>query len=226
MTWFPAGTHLAGTICSSRENKVTETLKRALPDILRNAFMTDPDGSQANEVGAHPQPKKAKADDSETPVSVVSSRSDKYYAPAQETTISEELTSFLKSAFTKQLSKEVCTNLMEQYPDIKGTNDFLVSPVMQSGIKEDIKRVHGLSRTKDLLTFDEGLAANQAPFISVVRPLVSALQALEPAGEVNVDEDEPLGPDPDHIKALIEDAIVLLGNAHCRLNQLATTTFR
>ncbi|XP_022806778.1 uncharacterized protein LOC111343852 [Stylophora pistillata] len=106
---------------------------------------------------------------------------------------------------------------MEQYPDIKGTNDFLVSPVMQSGMKEDAKRVHGLSRTKDLFTFDEGLAAKQAPFMSV-RPLVSALQALEPTGEVNVDEDEPSSPDPDHIKALIEDAIVLLGNAHCCLN--------
>ncbi|PFX25106.1 hypothetical protein AWC38_SpisGene10283 [Stylophora pistillata] len=180
-------------ISSLIENKVTETLKSALPDILRNAFMTDPDGSQANEVGAHPQPKKAKADDSETPVSVVSSWSDKYYAPAQETTISEELTSFLKSAFTKQLSKDVWTNLMEQYPDIKGTNDFLVSPVSQS-------------------------AAKQAPVIFVVRPLVSALQALEPTGEVNVDEDEPSGPDPNHIKALIEDAIVQLGNVDCHLN--------
>lgn len=151
--------------------------------------MADPDGSQANEVGAHPQPKKAKADDSETPVSVVSSWSDKYYAPAQETTISEELTSFLKSSFTKQLSKDVWTNLMEQYPNIRETNDFLVSPVMQSGTKEDTKRVHGLSRTKDLFAFDEGLAAKQAPFISVIRPLVSALQALERTGEANVDED-------------------------------------
>jgi hypothetical protein len=68
-----------------------------------------------------------------------------------------------------------------------------------------------------LFTFDEGLADKQAPFIFVVRPLVSALQALEQT-EVDVDRDEPSGPDPDHIKALIEDAIVLLGNAHCRLN--------
>ncbi|PFX14795.1 putative RNA-directed DNA polymerase from transposon BS [Stylophora pistillata] len=173
-------------IISLIKNKVTETLKRALSDILRIAFMTDPDGFQAKEVGAQPQPKKAKADDSETPVSVVSGRSDKYYAPAQ-------------------------------YPDIKGTNDFVVSPVMQSGMKEDIERVYGLSQTKDLFIFDEGLAAKQASFISV-RPLVSALQALEPTGEVNVDEDVLSGPDPDHIKALIEDAIVLLGNAHCRLN--------
>ncbi|CAB3993269.1 Hypothetical predicted protein, partial [Paramuricea clavata] len=164
------------------------------------------------------QPKRAKVVDSDTPPAFIgSSRSDKYYAPAPEATISEELTSFLKSAFTKQLFKEVWTNVMEQYPDIKGTVDFLVSPIMQTGMKEDIKRVHGLSRTNDLFTFDEGLADKQAPFISVVRPLVSALQALGPT-EVDVDGDEPAGPDPDHIKALIEDAIVLLGNAHCRLN--------
>jgi hypothetical protein len=51
---------------------------------------------------------------------------------------------------------------MEQYPDIKGTADFLVSPIMQTGMKEDVKRVHGLSQTKDLFTFDEGLADKQA----------------------------------------------------------------
>ena len=201
------------------EDEVTETLKRTLPDILRNAFMTpEPNGSQENIAVEQPQQKRAKVVDSDTPPAFVgSSRSDKYYAPAPEATISEELISFIKSAFTKQLSKEVWTNVMEQYPDIKGTADFLVSPIMQTGMKEDIKRVHGLSRTKDLFTFDEGLADKQAPFISVVRPLVSALQALEPT-EVDVDGDEPSGPDPDHIKALIEDAIVLLGNAHCRLN--------
>ncbi|CAB4008128.1 Hypothetical predicted protein [Paramuricea clavata] len=201
------------------EDKVTETLRRTLPDILRNAFMTpEPNCSQENIAVEQPQPKRAKVVDSDTPPAFVgSSRSDKYYAPAPEATTSEELTSFIKSAFTKQLSKEVWTNVMEQYPDIKGTADFLVSPIMQTGMKEDIKRVHGLSRTKDLFTFDEGLADKQAPFISVVRPLVSALQALEPT-EVDVDEVEPSGPDPDHIKALIEDAIVLLGNAHCRRN--------
>ena len=136
----------------------------------------------------------------------------------QEATISEDLLSFLKSAFTNQLSKEVWTNVMEQYPDIKGTAEFLVSPVMQTGMKDDIKRVHGFAKTKDLFTFDDGLADKQAPFISAVRPLVCALQSLEMDGGVDDDGEEIQGPDPDHIKALIEDAIVLLGNAHCRLN--------
>ena len=107
---------------------------------------------------------------------------------------------------------------MGQYPDIKGTAEFLVSPVMQTGMKDDIKRVHGLTKTKDLFTFDNGLADKQAPFISAVRPLVCALQSLEMDGGVDDDCEEIQGPDPDHFKALIEHATVILGNAHCRLN--------
>ena len=48
----------------------------------------------------------------------------------------------------------------------------------------------------------------------MARPLLAALTALDNArGE---DEDE--GPDPDAIKDLMEDALVLLGNANFRLN--------
>ena len=52
---------------------------------------------------------------------------------------------------------------MEQYLDIKGTAEFLASPVMQTGMKDDIKRVHGFTKTKDVFTFDDGLADKQAP---------------------------------------------------------------
>ena len=124
-------------------------------------------------------------------LSATSSRADKYYAPVQKATISEELLSFLKSAFTNQLSKEIWTNVMEQYPDIKGTAEFLVSPVMQTGMKDDIKCVHGFTKTKDVFTFDDGL----------VRPLVCALQSLEMVGGADDDGEEIPGPDPDHIKS-------------------------
>ena len=90
-------------------------------------------------------------------------------------------------------------------------------------MKEDIKRVHGLSRTKDLT---KGLADKQAPFISVVRPLVSALQELEQTSKADVESDGPLGLDPDYIKALVEDAIVLPGNGHCRLNSWRENEFQ
>ena len=150
-------------LCSLIHNQVNETLKRTLPDILKTALSMAPQSnvSQEDEVVEQPQPKRAKlvGVDSDSPTAnVSSSRSEKYYATTQQATISEELESFLKSAFTKQLSKEVWTNVMDQYLDIKGTADFLVSPTMQTGMKEDIKRVHGLSRTKDLFIFDESLA--------------------------------------------------------------------
>ena len=203
------------------EQKVAETLKRTLPGLLRNA-LSAPDFNNFPNVETNegePMAKKRKVQDDNTQfLSATSRRADKYYAPIQEATISEELLSFLKSAFTNQLSKEVWTNVMEQYPDIKGTAEFLVSPVMQTGMKDDIKRVHGFTKTKDVFTFDDGLADKQAPFISAVRPLVCTLQSPEMVGGVDDDGEEIPGPDPDYIKALIEDAIVLLGNAHCRLN--------
>ena len=203
------------------EQKVAETLKRTLPGLLRNALIA-PDFNNSPNVETNEGETIAKKgkfqDDNIQFLSATSSRADKYYAPVQEATISEELLSFLKSAFTNQLSKEVWTNVMEQYPDIKGTAEFLVSPVMQTGMKDDIKRVHGFTKTKDVFSFDDGLADKQAPFISAVRPLVCALQSLEMVGGVDDDGEEIPAPDSDHIKALIEDAVVLLGNAHCRLN--------
>lgn len=67
-------------------------------------------------------------------------------------------------------------------------------------------------KTKDILAFDEGLADQQAPFVVVALPLLAALTALD------APEDEGAGPDPDTIKDYLEDALVLLGNAHVRLN--------
>jgi len=48
----------------------------------------------------------------------------------------------------------------------------------------------------------------------VAHPLLATLTALDNPGEV----DEDKGPEPDAIKDLLEDALVLLGNANCRLN--------
>ena len=53
---------------------------------------------------------------------------------------------------------------------------------MKTGIKDDIKRVHGFTKTKDVFTFDDALADKQALFISAVRPLVCGLQSLEMVG--------------------------------------------
>ena len=75
-----------------------------------------------------------------------------------------------------------------------------------------MRKHHGHLKTKDVLAFDEGLAEQQAPFVMVARPLLAALTALDGPGE------EGEGPDPDSIKDYLEDALVMLGNAHVRLN--------
>ena len=50
----------------------------------------------------------------------------------------------------------------------------------------------------------------------VARPLLAALTALDDVNGSKEDESEDV--DPDAIKDLLEDALVLLGNAHFRLN--------
>ena len=81
-------------------------------------------------------------------------------------------------------------------------------------MKEDIKKRHGYTKTKELFAFDDGLAERQAAFIVVARPILAALSALDCVGG----EDDAEAVDPDETKDLLEDALVLLGNANLRLN--------
>ena len=82
-------------------------------------------------------------------------------------------------------------------------------------MKEDIQRKHGYNKTKEVFTFDEGLADNQATFLLTARLILAALTALDGTGE-ELDEDDT--PDPDTIKGMLEDALVFLGNANACLN--------
>jgi len=81
-------------------------------------------------------------------------------------------------------------------------------------MKEELKKRHGYTKTKELFTFDDGLAERQSAFLVVAHPLLATLTALYNSGG----EDEGDGPDPDAIKDLLKDALVLLGNANFRLN--------
>ena len=100
------------------------------------------------------------------------------------------------------------------YPPIKDTEALLVAPTMEAGMKDDIKKRHGYTKTKELFAFDDGLAERQNAFIVVARPILAALSALDAVGA----EEEAEDVDPDSIKDLLEDALVLLGNANFRLN--------
>lgn len=139
-------------------------------------------------------------------------RSEKFYVKESSTTIPEDLLELSRTAFSTALSKEKWAELSQSYPSIRDTESFLVSPRLEASMKEALRKQHGNLKTKDILSFDEGLAEQQAPFVMVARPLLAALTALDAPGE------EGEGPDPDTIKDYLEDALVLLGNAHVRLN--------
>ena len=86
---------------------------------------------------------------------------------------------FLTSAFTKPLSKAVWTELLDKHPAVEGMENVLVAPVMETGMKEDIKKKHGYYKTKESFSFDEGLAERQSPILTAVQPIVAALEARD-----------------------------------------------
>jgi hypothetical protein len=51
--------------------------------------------------------------------SYYSARFERYYTSSKETEVSEDVFAFIKTAFSKQLDKEVWTNLMERYPQME-----------------------------------------------------------------------------------------------------------
>ena len=144
-----------------------------------------------------------------TEVPPSSSRRDRFYSEKQETKLSQDLLDFTAKAFSRALTKEKWKELTTSYPQVKDTEFLLVAPTMEAGMKEDIKKRHGYTETKELFAFDDGLA-----FIVVARPILAASPAMDSVGG----EDDAEAVDPDEIKDLLEDALVLLGNANFRLN--------
>lgn len=170
----------------------------ALPNVPGQTSPTDADATAKNTTEAPPS----------------SSRGDRFYSEEQETKLSQDLLDFTTKAFSRALTKEKWKELTTSYPQIKDTESLLVAPTMEAGMKEDIKKRHGYTKTKELFAFDDGLAERQAAFIVVARPILAALSALDSVGG----EDDAEAVDPDEIKDLLEDALVLLGNANFRLN--------
>ena len=87
---------------------------------------------------------------------------------------------------------------------------------MEACMKQDIKRRHGYTKTKELFAFDYGLVELQSALLVVARPLLAALTEFDDLHGRTQSESEDV--DLDAIKDLLEDTIVLLGNAHLRLN--------
>ena len=60
---------------------------------------------------------------------------------------------------------------------------------MEAGMKKDIKRHHNYTKTKELFSFDDGLAECQSAFIVVASPIQASLTALNDIGKENESED-------------------------------------
>ena len=52
----------------------------------------------------------------------------RYYTDAKEAVLSEEITAFVTTAFTKRLSKEVWLDRMQKYPPRKGMEEDTCCP--------------------------------------------------------------------------------------------------
>lgn len=85
---------------------------------------------------------------------------------------------------------------------------------MEACIKDEIKKSHGHRKTKEVFTFNDDLAEQQGPFLTVARPILASFDASGPAPN----EEGEGGPDPDTVWEMLEDALVMLGNANAGLN--------
>ena len=195
------------------ENVVAETVAKSLPTVLArflsSGFLVPPTiATQPVELASSEQPKDTGVDLPST------SRGHRFFSENKKTKVSAELLDLTTKAFSKALSVEKWKELINSYPPIEGADSILIAPTMEGGMKEDLRNRHGNQKTKEVLAFDEGLSEKQASYICVARPILSALSALDAISE----DGEPDGPDPDTIKAMLEDALVMLGNANARLN--------
>ena len=111
--------------------------------------------------------------------------SDRFYTDETLVAVSEDPLKFIKKAFSTALSKEKWA---------EGTATCLIAPKMEASMKEALRRQHSHPKTKDVLSFDDGLSEQQAPCLVVACPLVAALNALDTLNE------EGEGPDADTIK--------------------------
>ena len=115
--------------------------------------------------------------DEEVPGS--SNGGERFFSTEEDFELSSELLDLTTKAFTKPLTKEKWKELSTNYPPIKGTEGFMRAPTMEAGMKEEIRKSHGHRKTKEVFSFDDGLAEQQGPFLAVARPILAALRNLD-----------------------------------------------
>jgi len=132
-----------------------------------------------------------------------SNRGERFSSPEEDFELSSELLNLTTKAFTKPLTKEKWKDLSASYPPIKGTEGFMRAFTMEAGTKEEIRKSHGRRKTKEVFSFNDGLAEQQGPFLTVARPILTALMNLDSSPN---DEGEG-GTDPEVVREMLEDAL-------------------
>ena len=208
-----APTAMAEVASPALEKRIEESIAKAVPVILAKFF------SSGGVIA--PKEPSSKSGDSSSPENQTdeeapgpSDRGERFFSSEEDFELSSELLDLTTKAFTKPLAKEKWKDLSASYPPIKGTESFMRAPTMEAGMKEEIRKVHGHRKTKEVFSFDDGLAEQQGPFLAVARPILAALMNLDSPPN----EEGEGGPDPEVVREMLEDALVLLGNANARLN--------
>lgn len=78
------------------------------------------------------------------------SRGERFFETQNETVLPQDLLDLTTKAFSRALSKEKWKELTASHPQIKGTESLLVAPTMEAGMKEDIKKRHGYTKSRAL----------------------------------------------------------------------------
>ena len=133
---------------SDLEKLVAVAAAKTMAAVLRSLFNSPPASSET-ETNDLEEAVKTSTESAPT-----SSRGDRFYSSEQATTISEDLLAFTTKALSRALTKEKWKELTTSYPQIKDTESFLVAPSMEADMKENIKRRHGYTKTKELFAFD------------------------------------------------------------------------
>ena len=139
------------------EKRIEESIAKAVPVIPAKSF------SSGSFIALQEPPSKnvdssspSNPTDEEAPGP--SSRGEHFFSTEEDFELSSELLDLTTKAFTKRLTKEKWKHLSASYPPFKGTESFMRAPTMEAGMKEEIRKSHGHRKTKEVFSFDDGLA--------------------------------------------------------------------
>ena len=169
-----APTAMAEVASPALEKHIEESIAKAVPVILAKffslgGFVSPQEPSSQN--GDSNSPSNRGQTDEETPGP--SSQGECFFSTEEDFEFSSELLHLTTKALTKPLTKEKWKDLSASYPPIKGTGSFMCTPTMEAGMKEEIRK------TKEVFAFDDGLAEQQGPFLTMARPILAALMNLD-----------------------------------------------